>query len=223
MRRLVSITTAVAFLVAFGIASASYAQAAAQGRQGGGAARGGGGGGGRRAGRCARAVTAALVVDMQLKMPPSQTGQSKVVQDNLVDPNLELKQYGLHESCQHDVGNSGQRDQRPYSLWSGECEQPFATNVPAQGELDGSHRHSKDPLDRQDVRFPHVVRPIVKLLDGTMYAGDFASESVPLLLTSEFVPASIPLESSSIRSGSSRSARRAASSITSGRLRISQG
>jgi hypothetical protein len=186
MRRLVSITTAVAFLVTFGIASASYAQAAAQGRQGGGAARGGGGGGGQEG---ARAVTAALIVDMQLKMPPSQTGQTKVVQDNLVDPNLELKQYGLHENCNLTSGTPGSAT-TPYSLWSGECEQPFATMFRPKASSMDLTGTAKIHWTVKTSGF-HVVRPIVKLLDGTMYAGEFASESVPLLVTSEFVPAAI--------------------------------
>jgi hypothetical protein len=157
-------------------ASGAFVQAP-EGRQGGGGQEG------------PRVVTAALVVDMQLKRRPSQTGQTKVVQDNIVDPNLELKQYGLHESCNLTSGTPGS-ETTPFSLWSGECEQPFATMFrPRAYSLDLT-RLSKIRWTVKTSGF-HVVRPIVKLLDGTMYAGDYASESVPMLLTSEFVPAAI--------------------------------
>ena len=75
-------------------------------------------------------------------------------------------------------------------MWSGECEDPFATLF----------RHKSNYLDltaaakiRWGVKTSgfHVVRPVVKLADGNMFVGDYASASVPMLLVSEFVPAAI--------------------------------
>ncbi|HEY5618299.1 MAG TPA: hypothetical protein VIK60_10155 [Vicinamibacterales bacterium] len=165
------------------ICSLSAQQAApAQGRQGGGG-RGGGGTG------AARASAAALFFDVNWVRPASQTGQTKVVQENIGDVNVELKQYGLHESCLLTSGNPGS-ETTPFSVWSGECEDPFATLF----------RHTSNYVDltgtariRWAVKTSgfHVVRPVVKLADGSMFVGDYASASVPMLVVSEFVPAAI--------------------------------
>jgi hypothetical protein len=179
MHRSVSISSAVGFLVALGMISTVSAQQAApaQGRQGGGGTG------------AARAAAAALILDMKLVRPPSQTGQTKVVQENMGDPNLELKQYGLHANCNLTSGNPAS-ETTPFSLWSGECEQPFATMFRHKA-------HSMDLTGQAKVRWTvktsgfHVVRPVVKLADETMYVGDFASQAVPMLMTSEFVPAAI--------------------------------
>jgi hypothetical protein len=182
MRRHVSMLSCV---VGVGLVCTISAQqgAPAQGRQGGGA-RGGGGGTG-----AARASVAALVLDVNWVRPASQTGQTKVVQENIGGTDLELKQYGLHESCLLTSGNPGS-ETTPFSVWSGECEDPFATLF----------RHKANYLDltagakiRWGVKTSgfHVVRPVVKLADGNMFVGDYASASVPMLLVSEFVPMAI--------------------------------
>lgn len=174
----------IGFIVGVGlVCGLSAQQAAPQGRQGGAGGRGGGGTG------APRASAAPLFLDVNWVRPASQTGQTKVVQENIGDPNLELRQYGLHESCLLTSGNPGS-ETTPFSVWSGECEQPFATLF----------RHKSSYVDLTNgakVRWSvktsgfHVVRPVVKLADGTMYVGDQASNSVPMLATSEFVPAFI--------------------------------
>lgn len=174
----------IGFIVAVGlVCGLSAQQAAPQGRQGGGGGRGGGGTG------AARASAAPVFLDVNWVRPASQTGQTKVVQENIGDANLELKQYGLHDSCLLTSGNPGS-DTTPFSVWSGECEQPFATLF----------RHKSSYVDLTNggkVRWGvktsgfHVVRPVVKLADGSMFVGDYASASVPMLVTSEFVPAAI--------------------------------
>lgn len=188
MLRNVSINSIVGFLVALGVICTVSAQqpAPAQGRQGGQAQGRGGGGGGTGA---ARASALPVFFDVNFVRPPSQTGQTKVVQENIANADLELKQYGLHESCLLTSGNPGS-ETTPFSVWSGECEQPFATLF--------RHRTSAvDLTGNAKVRWTvktsgfHEVRPVVKLTDGTMFVGDYASESVPMLVTSEFVPASI--------------------------------
>jgi hypothetical protein len=181
MRRQISFT---GFVVALGVVCTLSAQQPARGQTGqGGGGRGGGGTG------AARASVAALFLDVNWVRPASQTGQTKVVQENIGDPNLELKQYGLHESCLLTSGNPGS-ETTPFSVWSGECEDPFATLF----------RHKSNHVDltgsariRWAVKTSgfHVVRPVVKLADGSMYVGDYASASVPMLVVTEFVPAAI--------------------------------
>jgi hypothetical protein len=106
-----------------------------------------------------------------------------VVQDNIGNPNLELNQYGLHESCLLTSGDPGS-ETTPFSVWSGECESPFATMF----------RHKTSYVDltgTAKIRWAvktsgfHVVRPVVKLADGTMLVGETAAASVPMLVQSE--------------------------------------
>jgi hypothetical protein len=169
----------IGLLVVLGMMVTVSAQqpAPAQGRQGGGGTG------------AARAVAAPVFIDVDLVRPPSQTGQTKLVQENIATSNLELKQYGLHANCLLTSGTPGS-DTAPFSMWSGECEQPFATLF----------RHSTGGVDltgNAKIRWTvktsgfHEVRPVVKLADETMYVGDFAAASVPMLTTSEFVPAAI--------------------------------
>ena len=126
-----------------------------------------------------------LVFDVNWTQPPSQDGQTKLVQENIGDSSLELKQYGLHANCLLTSGTPG-NEARPFSVWSGECERPFATMF--------RHRDSfVDLTGGGKIRWAvktsgfHVVRPIVKLADGTMLVGDYASESIPVLAMSEFL------------------------------------
>jgi hypothetical protein len=166
------------------IVTLSAQQAApAQGRQGGAGSGGGGGTG------APRASAAPLFLDVNFVRPPSQTGQTKVVQENIADANIELKQYGLHVSCLLTSGNPGS-DTTPFSVWSGECEDPFAT-------LFRNRNNYVDLTGTAKIRWTvktsgfHAVRPAIKIADGSIYVGDFASASVPMLTTSEFVPAFI--------------------------------
>lgn len=180
MHRYVSITSTVGFLVALGMICTVSAQqpAPAQGRQGGG--------GGTAA---ARASAMPLFLDVNWVRPASQTAQTKVVPENIGNADLELKQYGLHESCLLTSGNPGS-DTTPFSVWSGECEQPFATMF----------RHKTNAVDLSGtgkIRWAvktsgfHVVRPVIKLTDGTMFVGETAAASVPMLVMSEVPLAAI--------------------------------
>ena len=174
MHRHVSIKWIVGCLVVLATIAIVSAQqpAPAAGRQGG---RGGAG--------AARASALPLFFDVNFVRPASQTGQTKVVQENVGDANIELKQYGLHESCLLTSGDPGSAT-TPFSVWSGECEQPFATMF----------RHKANYVDltgtakiRWTVKTSgfHVARPVVKLADGTMLVGETAAASVPMLLESE--------------------------------------
>ena len=110
-----SVKLTLGLLIALGMICAVSAQQPATAQGGQAQGRGGGGGTG-----LARASALPMFLDVNWVRPPSQTGQTKVVQDNIADPNLELKQYGLHESCLLTSGNPGS-ETTPFSVWSGEC------------------------------------------------------------------------------------------------------
>jgi hypothetical protein len=167
---------------ALAFAQALEGQAQGQGRGGRGGAAAQGGGGGR--GGQQRAATAALIFKVDWVRPPSQTDQVPIVQENVADPNVEVKWYGPGAKKLLTSGNPDSAN-APFSVWSGECDAPFAITF----------RHKTNNLDLSGlskIRWTtktsgfHVVRPVVKLADGTMLVGDYSEMHVPMLTQTEF-------------------------------------
>jgi len=148
------------------------------GAAGGAAARGGGGGGGAQ-----RAATAALVLKVEWVRPASQTAQTAVVQENIADTNLELKQYGAAKQVLTS-GTPGSAT-APFSVWTGECEGPFAITFRDKNNFVDLSGVSKIRWTTKTSGF-HVVRPVVKLADGTMLVGEYTEYHVPMLTLTEF-------------------------------------
>jgi len=158
----------------------AQAPAPAQGR-GGGAPAGGA--------AAPRPTPAALVMSASFK--PAEAGKTEqlpFVQANVVDANLELKQYGAAKDVLTNAGNPAQFI--PFSAWTGTTSGPFAITF----------RHKTNLLDLSGlakIRWAtktsgfHVVRPVVKLADGSMFVGDVASESVAMMLVTEFPVATV--------------------------------
>ena len=65
-----------------------------------------------------------MVFDVNFVRPASQTGQTKVVQENVGD-----RISSSRTACMKRLLTSGNpgSDTTPFSVWSGECERPFAT------------------------------------------------------------------------------------------------
>ena len=175
MRGRVSVRSTMAWAVVAGIVcSASLlAQQPAQGQ----GARGGGGGGG------ARPAPAVLTLKVEWRATKG-TEQVPIVQGTVVDPNLELKMYGDGKR----VLNPGGGDAT--TVWSGEAEGPLAVTFRPKD-------HMMDLTGQARIRWVtktsgfHVVRPVVKLADGTLMVGTFASANVPMLAMTEFPIATI--------------------------------
>src|SRR5688572_22647024 len=80
---------------------------------------------GRGGGAAARPAPAALV--MKVAFQPAVAGKTEqlpFVQANVVDPNLELKQYGAGKEVLTNAGNPAQFI--PFSAWTGVASGPFA-------------------------------------------------------------------------------------------------
>lgn len=123
------------------------------------------------------------VIKVDWIQPSSQTGQVPVVQENIADPNIEIVGYGQADR----LLTSGSPDNpgRPFSVWSGEAEGPFAT-------LFRNRDNYLDLTGLAKMRWVvktsgfHVVRPVVKLADGTMLVGDVAAAALPMMTETEF-------------------------------------
>ena len=156
------------------------AQGGRQGRGGGGggAAAGGGGNG------AARASLAAPIFKVEWVQPQGQTGQVPIVQGNVADPNVEVHWYG--DAAKHLLtsGTVGS-ETTPFTVWSGECDGPFAITFKQKNNMVDLSGVGKIRWIVKTSGF-HVVRPVVKLADGTMLVGDHADTAIPILTTKEF-------------------------------------
>jgi hypothetical protein len=160
----------------FGIigSAVAIAQQPAQGGRGGG-----------------RPAPPPLVFEAEWQKVPGQKGhrpevpdQAYIVQGNVVDPKLELKLYGAAKKVLNPGGGDAS------TVWSGEADAPLAVTF--------RHKdHFVDLTGLAKIRWItktsgfHAVRPVLKLADGTMMVGDFASMNVPMLAMTEFPIATI--------------------------------
>jgi hypothetical protein len=106
------------------------------------------------------------------------------VQENIADPNVEIRYYGpaAKQIITTDVG--------AYGVWTGTAAGPFAITF----------RHKDSYMDLTNlatIRWVtktsgfHVVRPVVKLANGALLVGDLTFASVPKLTLSEFSLANV--------------------------------
>jgi hypothetical protein len=112
------------------------------------------------------------------------------VQENIADSNVEMTFYGKAAKQILTTGLPGS-DVTPYGVWTGTAESgPFAVTFKLKG-------HYVDLTGQANIRWFtktsgfHVVRPVVKLANGTMMVGDLAFSSVPKLTLSEFSLANV--------------------------------
>lgn len=114
---------------------------------------------------------------------PGVPNQVPVTQGNVTDPNVVLQHYGAGKQLVTANGD-------PSSVWSGECEDPFAITFRRKDAYLDLTGRAKIRWTTKTSGF-HVVRPVLKLADGTMLVGDFASTNVPMLAMTEFPIATI--------------------------------
>jgi hypothetical protein len=190
MLRHSSMKSTVVFLAALCMVCSSFAfaqqapQQPAQGQAGAGQ-RGQAG----RAGGAGQARPGEVVAPLYLKVewvrPPIQTAQVPMIQENIVDPNVEVKWYGAAAKKLLTTGTPGS-DVAPFGVWSGECDGPFAITFRLK------NNSSVDMTGLANIRWFvktsgfHVVRPVIVLPDGTMLVADLPFSSIPMLTQSEF-------------------------------------
>ena len=144
---------------------------------------------GGRGGGAPRPAPAALVMNVTFQPAVAgKTEQLPFVQANVVDPNLELQQYGAGKDVLTNAGNPAQFI--PFSAWTGTTSGPFALTF-------RDKRSTLDLTGLAKIRWAtktsgfHAVRPVVKLIDGTMFVGDVASENVAMMAVSEVPVAAV--------------------------------
>ena len=134
------------------------------------------------------AIAPQLVMKVEWVRPASQEN-TKVrylpIQDNIKDPNVEIKYYGAGAKQILTTGAPGS-ETTPYGVWTGTAESPFAITFRLKnGDL-------MDLTGLASIRWWtktsgfHVVRPVLKLANGNLIVGDVAFSSIPKLTIGEF-------------------------------------
>jgi hypothetical protein len=135
-----------------------------------------------------------LVFKQEWKMPAGAQGPSNpdpccwvMSQDSVATPNVMLKVYGPSNNWAM-VGNSGDEG-NPIHSWTGLCPQACA--------LTFADKNNYVDLTKGKIRWNtkvvgfHVVRPVLKLADGTYLIGDLADGATGDWKVSEFYPSEV--------------------------------
>lgn len=133
------------------------------------------------------ATTVPLFLKVEWVQPASQANTKVrygVGQENIVDPNVEMKFYGSEAKKVLTNGTAGSAS-TPYGIWTGEAQGPFAITFKLQNNYVDMTGLSTVRWFTRTSGF-HVVRPVVKLANGLLLVGDLAIASVAQLTLSEF-------------------------------------
>jgi hypothetical protein len=120
---------------------------------------------------------------------PGDHGQIPVVPANVSNPDLQLQVYGLDAKGLTISGMAGNPNNL-VNLWTGLSTEPIAVTL-------RDRQNYVDLTGRAKIRWTvrtsgfHVVRPVVRLADGTLLVGDHTDASTTLFNTTEFAIADI--------------------------------
>jgi hypothetical protein len=141
-------------------------------------------GAGRAGGRGPAPTVPPLFFKEEWQRPHNPNGQVPIVPENLTNANLELKVYGPAAKDLTISGVAGS-ETGPINLWTGLCTAPvMATLRDKDNYVDLSGLAKVRWVTRASAF--HVVRPVVKLADGTFLVGDHADSSTTTFTESEF-------------------------------------
>ena len=103
-----------------------------------------------------------------------QTGLERNVDNDVVaNPNLELKLYGSTSKEMQIAPTTPNTRQDPPNLWTGTCNGPVAATLRDKNNYVDLTGRAKIRWQTRSAGF-HVVRPVLKLADGTFLVGDHA-------------------------------------------------
>ena len=124
-----------------------------------------------------------LVIKEDFRREPNAAGQTPVTAANVTSPNLELKVYG--QDAKNLTISGAATGATPINLWTGLSTAPVAATLRDKNNYLDLTGLARIRWNTRASAF-HVVRPVVKLADGTWLVGDHADSSTTTFLTSEF-------------------------------------
>jgi hypothetical protein len=101
-------------------------------------------------------------------------GEYAVTQENVTNPNLELKLYGAGKVIQ--LTGSAQEDNNPVHVWTGLCESNCALALRDKGNYADLTGLARIRWNTKVSGF-QKIRPLLKLADGTWLVGDHTDGS----------------------------------------------
>jgi hypothetical protein len=116
---------------------------------------------------------------------PAAAPEHPLTQDGVGNSNLELKLYGLDGKDMQILGNAQEPINNPVHLWTGVCTSPCGLGLRDKNNYVDLTGLAKIRWYTRVAGF-HLVRPIVKLADGTWLVGDRADGSTLDWIASEF-------------------------------------
>jgi len=116
--------------------------------------------------------------------PHNPNGQVPVLPENLTNASLELKVYGTDAKDLTISGTTGS-DTGPINLWTGLCTSPVMATLRDRDNYVNLTGLARVRWVTRASAF-HVVRPVVKLADGTFLVGDHVDSSTTTFTVSEF-------------------------------------
>jgi hypothetical protein len=118
------------------------------------------------------AATASVLPALFFREEWRQTGEERDVEPGVVtNPNLELRLYGPTAKKIQIAPNAANVRQDPPNLWTGECTGPVAATLRDKNSYVDLTGRAKIRWATRSAGF-HVVRPVLKLADGTWLIGD---------------------------------------------------
>jgi hypothetical protein len=116
--------------------------------------------------------------------PADSKGQIPVTPVNVSNANLELHVYGPDAKDLTISGNPND-EAMPFNLWTGLCTAPVTATLRDKNNYVDLTGLAKVRWVTRASGF-HVIRPVVKLADGTWLVGDHGDSSTTTFLESEF-------------------------------------
>ncbi len=124
-----------------------------------------------------------LILKEYFQREEGARGQTPLTPANMTSPDLELKVYGKDAK---DLTISGaSTGATPINLWTGLATEPIAVLLRDRKNYLDLSGLAKMKWQTRASAF-HLVRPVVKLADGTLLVGDHAESNTTTFLESEF-------------------------------------
>jgi hypothetical protein len=124
------------------------------------------------------------------KEPPAGATEVPVTQEFLTNPSLEVKLYGPGGKEVNVVHHASPKDEPTY-IWSGVATGTWALTLRDKNNLvDLSSPVAKIKWRTKMAGF-HLLRPVIKLADGTMLVGDYTEQYASDWHESEFALADV--------------------------------
>ena len=124
------------------------------------------------------------------KEPPTGATEAPMTQEFLANPNLEVKLYGPGGKEVNVVHHASPKDEPTY-IWSGVATGTWALTLRDKANyVDLSSPVAKIKWRTKMAGF-HLLRPVIKLADGTMLVGDYTEQYASDWHESEFALADV--------------------------------